>query len=142
MKTCKTQSKLSGFFFFPQRTQGGQKSDLNSIFSNLLVSCVFIPQLLQKSWESCLVAGSVDTHRLLLHHGISYRRRLCSSKQPWLNLSPGCYKQHLPVRWQPQAPGPSALPEFIAIRAGGIAGGCREPWNPFLLQASASWMIG
>lgn len=129
-------------FTFFQTTLGGQKSNLNSIFSSLLVSCVFNPQLLQKPWESRLVAGSVATHRLLLHCGISHHRRLCSSKQLWLNLSRGCYNQRLPVRWQPQAPGLSALPEFIAIRACEIAGGCREPWNLSLLQASASWMRG
>lgn len=70
------------------------------------------------------------------------------SRQPRFDLTPGCL-QIPPARVlaasgsdSAEAPGPSALPEFIAIRAPGVAGGCESAGIcPCCKQARISWMI-
>lgn len=90
------------------------------------------------SWQLGFVYIYIYIYYLLLHHRVSL---LCPSKKPWFDLSLSCYNHLLPACWQPPAPGPPAQPEFIAIRACGIAGSCRDRQNPSLLQASTFWMI-
>lgn len=88
--------------------------------------------------------GYTRTHDVLSYCKISTISS-ASSRQPWFDLDPGCLQPPPPFvlaaagRYPAEAPGPSALPEFIRVRA---SGGCERAGICLsLLQASTSWMV-